>query len=804
MTPYWNWTRSRIGWLAERTRVLARDAVERRIAEARLALAWERVWPALWPSSGILGLYLAAGLFGLFDLLWWEVHLALLLAVLGGMAVLLHRELKDFRFPSWEEGARRVERDSALAHGPITERNDTLAVGAHDSWSVALWREHMRQLLAGLGTLRVNWPSPGLPSRDRHALRFVVLATLVLGFAIAGTDSGRRLYDAFAPNLSGNGPPPTMDAWINPPAYTGQAPLYLQAGSDGAVRVPAGSELVVRVHGARTMPYLEIAPSPRGLPEFTGAQEEYGVKYKLRTGATVAVHGGGRELGRWAVAVTPDTPPRIAFAGPPAKTEQDALKLSFTARDDYGVAGVRALLTPVNPQFRQEKPFAVDLALPSNSAKTVSQTDYHDLTEHPLAGLVVDIVLEARDGAGQTARTRPVRFRLPARVFTHPLARALVEQRQYLALGGSAIRERVALTLDALTIAPDKFYENMGSTYTAIRGAYHALKYAQNRADVERVQAILWEAALALENGGALLAQQELRAVQQMLAQALAQGAPQEVIDALMQRYAQALQRYLDAMAKNAKPSNGPPPPGAKAITEEDLKALMDMIRKLAQSGANESAMQMLAMLQGLLENMQMSAGSGGGQSPQDQKTAKTIQDMGELMGRQRQLMDKTFREQQGNADPKEGGAKGLAQQQGKLREDMGKVLKDLGGKQPDAFGKSEREMGKAEGQLGAEALDEAGESERKALDAMREGTASLAEEMMKRSGQSGQGQSSNDPFGRQQGARGPNTGGGVKVPEESQLQRARSILEELRRRAAERGRPKEELDYIDRLLKQF
>ena len=33
---------------------------------------------------------------------------------------------------------------------------------------------------------------------------------------------------------------------------------------------------------------------------------------------------------------------------------------------------------------------------------------------------------------------------------------------------------------------------------------------------------------------------------------------------------------------------------------------------------------------------------------------------------------------------------------------------------------------------------------------------------------------------------------------------RARNILKELRRRAEERGRPQEEFDYLDRLLKQF
>jgi hypothetical protein len=60
------------------------------------------------------------------------------------------------------------------------------------------------------------------------------------------------------------------------------------------------------------------------------------------------------------------------------------------------------------------------------------------------------------------------------------------------------------------------------------------------------------------------------------------------------------------------------------------------------------------------------------------------------------------------------------------------------------------------------------------------------------------------DPLGRQQGVNGSPFGGDVKVPTQSELQRARNILLELRRRAAERARPQQELDYIDRLLKQF
>jgi hypothetical protein len=43
-----------------------------------------------------------------------------------------------------------------------------------------------------------------------------------------------------------------------------------------------------------------------------------------------------------------------------------------------------------------------------------------------------------------------------------------------------------------------------------------------------------------------------------------------------------------------------------------------------------------------------------------------------------------------------------------------------------------------------------------------------------------------------------------VKVPDEIDVQRAREILEELRRRLGDALRPQIELDYIERLLRRF
>jgi len=72
--------------------------------------------------------------------------------------------------------------------------------------------------------------------------------------------------------------------------------------------------------------------------------------------------------------------------------------------------------------------------------------------------------------------------------------------------------------------------------------------------------------------------------------------------------------------------------------------------------------------------------------------------------------------------------------------------------------------------------------------------------------GPPGRADSGRDPLGRRygQGSSGADESADVTVPEERERQRTQAIQEELRRRGGERMRPQMELDYIDRLLKQF
>ena len=206
----------------------------------------------------------------------------------------------------------------------------------------------------------------------------------------------------------------------------------------------------------------------------------------------------------------------------------------------------------------------------------------------------------------------------------------------------------------------------------------------------------------------------------------------------------------------------------------------------------------MLAALQSMLENMRMSQSANGkGTGQQNTQLNQAIQEYGDLMGEQRALMDKTLRQQQGKGDPKDGGAQGLAKQQDELHQKLGRSMQKLG-KMGEALGKAGQAMEQAQRSLNGHDLSNARNAQENALAQMRAGADALAKQMQGSdlAGQEGL----EDPLGR--GPVGP--GNGVKLPDANDLARARDILQELRRRAGERGRPPQELDYIDRLLREF
>ena len=766
------------GWLA--------DPLDRRIALARFIVGIERVLPRLWPAALFFGGYLALALTGIFAFIPWPLQALLLAVTITASALSLVDGFEDFVWPRAIDGARRLERDSGLVHRPVSERDDVL-VGA-DPFAQALWDLHRQRGLPG--KFRLALPRAGIVERDPQGLRWYLLIALTTGLVLAQGDTGKRLVSAFD---SGAGAAASIDAWIDPPPYTGLPLTSLRVGDTNVITAPQGSVLHLRVHGAPRTPGLTAGANDT--PRFAGQDGEYSSNVVLTADARVRVQVGGEAIGKWQIRAAPDAVPTIAFTATPKATEQRATEFAIKGGDDYGIANARAMLVPKDR--KSAKPLVADLPLPGNSEKSVAQTSYVDLTSHPYAGMMVEAHLEARDAIGQKGVSNTISFRLPARVFTDPLARALVEQRRNIALDGES-RRIALLTLDALSIEPERFYEGRHDIYLAQRNAFYGVRNAKTEADIERVQRLLWETALKLERGGLLSAAEELRKLQQMLTQAMASGAPQDVLDELLKRYNEAMQRYMQALAANPPEGQAPTPPDATMLGQQDLQQLLDTIQKMTEAGERAQAAQLLAMLQSMLENMRLTQRPGGeGQSGESKQRNQQIQKFSDLMGKQRSLQDKTFRQRQGQGDPKDGGPQGLQRQQQALEKELQDSLKGMGGSAAEKMREAGKAMGEAQGALGRKDLDNAGSAQNQALEALRQGAEQLAQEQAKGDKQ----MAGRDPLGRSNSALGES---GVKIPGVTDLARAREILQELRRRAAQMNRPQAERDYLDRLLKAF
>jgi uncharacterized protein (TIGR02302 family) len=181
---------------------------------------------------------------------------------------------------------------------------------------------------------------------------------------------------------------------------------------------------------------------------------------------------------------------------------------------------------------------------------------------------------------------------------------------------------------------------------------------------------------------------------------------------------------------------------------------------------------------------------------------------------------------QDGEGQMGQGQGQGLAERQQALRErlqELQRRMRGMGAPSQGELGEAEDAMGEAQGQLGQGQGEGALESQGRALEALRKGGQNLAQQMQGQPGDgdgtegaygepdgqpagrpSAQQRGREDPLGRPQRQRDW-ADGRVRVPgaDESATQRARRILEELRRRLGDPSRPSEELDYLERLLRR-
>jgi uncharacterized protein (TIGR02302 family) len=834
---------------------LTQARIERKIAAARLALFWERLWDALcWPL--ILTLVLAAtALSGLLTLL----PDLLRYGVLGLLAVAIIRSLRHLlriTWPSPYAAMRRIEAHSSLFNRPLSASNDTLAGDGLDERSLALWEEHRRRQLAKLNDLKVGTPQSGWRDLDPRSLRVPASLALLAVLFLAQGDGVSNLKDTFQVGPAIAQKPLSLDAWLKPPAYTGKPPLLLTSPAqieklktDSGIRIPENSGLVLRLDGAGNprLAFFDLSQPDAELKDRKAATKSanglFEAEAKLNAPALIKVFDGGTELAAWPVSLIPDNPPSVSIVEEPKSESLGSLTVKWKAADDYGVSAITAQIDLSDNQedgvgFAGNGVFLFDapkfpVSLRKSSPREEQGTTSADLTAHPWAGLFVDLTLEVSDAARQSTKSEVKSFKLPERFFTKPLAQALIEQRKTLIMDPDEAGA-VGKLLQAILIYPAGLIENSG-TQLAIATVISRLGNVRHHSDVKEAVDLLWQTALAIEEGDLSDARAELEAARKALERALAEGATPEQLQELMKNLRGAMDRYMESMRreterrmaegqqnKNRRPFNG------KMITQQDLQEMLDTIEKLTQNGANEAAQELLAQLDEILKNMEPGMAQKGG-PPGDSATTEMLNELSELMRRQQELMDKTQRAQPGDeGDPlsQDGddpgnrsgnqgqGTNGLAGEQGDLGRVLEQFMQQLGrnGLQaPPSFGEAGKEMGEAEQSLRQQQREQALGAQGEALNQLRAGAQEMARQIQQQ-GQSGQdntgrdGQArgeTHDPLGRPMPNSGDNFGPKENMlPSELAIRRAREILEQLRSRANTPDLPRIDRDYIDRLLR--
>jgi uncharacterized protein (TIGR02302 family) len=631
--------------------------------------------------------------------------------------------------------------------------------------------------------------------------------------------------------------------------------------------VPTGSVLVIRVSGVNGLEVATtggIAPASKdGAPTPPAGTEEH--RYTITERGTATLKGVLDDDVTYQFAATPDRAPTIALTKDPEPQARGSLQLSYKIEDDYGVTGAQAAFA-LKPQTRTDgrtpRPLygAPDFPLVMPQARTrnaVGQTT-KDLSDHPWAGAEVTLTLTARDEAGNEGSSTPMDFKLPQRVFVKPLARALVEQRRILALDADA-KKLVLMALDALAIAPEQFMPEL-SHYLGLRSIFFELTRAKSDDQLRDVAARLWSMAVTIEDGMLSDAEAALRQAQEALRQALDRGASDEEIKKLTENLREALNKFMQALAeqmrKNPQTAQRPMDnQNMRMLRPQDLQNMIDRMEQLARSGAKDAAKKLLEELQQMLENLQMARPGQQGGDDMDDDMMSALDELGNMIREQQNLRDKTFRQGQDQRRQQRGqrGQRGQQGQQGQqgdqqsdqnqygelrqnqqaLREQLKKLLEEMRkrgqagqqgqpgqqgqqGQDPgEGLGQADGAMGDAEGQLGQGNADSAVDAQGRALEALRRGAQNLAQQMQQGQGQGqgpgnpgrqGQARANNDtdPLGRPLRGRDYGDDVNVNVPGEIDVQRARRILEELRKRFADPARPQLELDYIERLLKDF
>ncbi len=826
--------------------------VQRRLVLVWLALAWERIWIRLWVVAALLGLFGIVLLTDVLPTLHWALHTIVVLGVAGGLGYTLWRRLRGFTWPTRGEARARLETTSPVAHRPLTAVEDTLVAGA-TALQQMMWRLHQARARDDLDRLRVKGPSPGIASRDRFALRAAVVLALFVAVIGGWKDMGNRMWRGVLPMLGGDSSQAAVKLWITPPAYTNLSPIYIETPAPQgttpptSIEVPAGSKALAIVTGTSRDTTLKFDENVAPLQKL--ADETQRGEADLKPAKRLEVRQGPRTLVGWDMHWIADQPPNVTMPAPPAEAARWRTRIDYMVRDDYGVESVTARITRASDS--QTPPIEFPLSLPASGGNTFVHSSVHDLASHIWAGENVTIQLTAIDHAGQRGESEEMEAKLPERIFKHPVSKELAKWRKDLARHP---RETTAAALESVT----KILGNRASfgsepvvALTLMTAKYRLTN--EPAADVGKtVPELLWHAAVRIEDGNLVNAEQRLVDAEKALREAIERGAPPEEIAKRMAELRQAVAEYSKALADN-NPDQQKGFTKAEKAKHDALQQSMDDVQEMSEMGAADAAKKALESLQDQLQALREGQDKNKADNPDVQQAQEMMKKMQDLAEEQSNLLNDSFEKQrkeqakenaekedgpkhgegmeggpksadQKNKDgggkeqsSKSGSAQAAAAKQEALRKKLNEMmenLEDMTGKKPESMADADQAMKDARDALKSGQWKEGAEGQGKAQNKLEAGIDEARDQIMQMLLDKGLGGSIEkpepaavrfSPLGSRDGRRG---GEKVDVPTgpdtEGMAQRVRVILDEIRKRAADRTRPESEQDYLRRLKKQF
>jgi uncharacterized protein (TIGR02302 family) len=695
-------------------------------------------------------------------------------------------------------------------------------------------------------------------------LRAAVLVALVAGLGMAGREAPERLLSALAPSFAEPASAPTalaarFEAWVTPPAYTGAPPQFLNAAG-GAVAVPTGSRLHMVFSGSASPPELRLGGTAHAFARMDA--QSHALELPLIEGGTLVLKRDGRDVAQWTLTLTPDAPPVVAWDPSPARAGRGlGLRLPWKAEDDWGLVALRVELRL--KQRPSAPPVTQDIPLPGGAPRQAQGAAQHEFSAHPWAGLEVEARLFARDGAEQEGKSEGAFLVLPERRFSHPVAQQLIALRRALSLDPGA-RDPARRELDRISNAPEAFEHDTGMFLT-LRAARHRLGRDRRDEAVQEVQQILWDVAVALEEGRTDRTARALTQAREALREALEEArrdnperSPEQraELQRRIQELREAIRRHLEALAERMQRENNEAlsyDPQQRVFDRRELERRTRRLEEAARDGRQEDAEREMAELEEMLQALEEGRTSRT-EDRQRQQRQRGQQQMGalqDMVRREAEMLDRAHRrsgEQDINRtdsrrpppprpqtpEAREEAARD-ARTQRALRRALGELMQQFGeltGDVPAPLGEADRAMRDA-----AEALAEGRDpraAQQQAIRALTEGGRQMSQRMQRQFGppQPGEGEGEGegqemagdqqgsegqenqlgegrDPLGRSEASQNNSSGDNVEGGEalgRAHLERLRShqLQQELRRRGAERERPPVELDYIDRLLRRF